>query len=134
MIVIDSSAIIAILLAEAEEPTFRHIIAQEEVLIGAPTVCETRKVLESRLPGHAGSMLKALITGGGIQITSFDEAMTEAAINAFSIYGKGFGHPAKLNFGDYLSYAVAKVYGLPLLFKGNDFIHTDLVPACGPSP
>ncbi len=54
-----------------------------------------------------------------------------AAYVAFVSYGKGSGHPARLNFGDVFSYALAKVRGLPLLFKGDDFSRTDIVPAVG---
>ena len=55
------------------------------------------------------------------------------AVDAFNRYGKGRGHPAQLNFGDCLSYAVARSRNLPLLFKGDDFARTDLVPAYGPA-
>jgi ribonuclease VapC len=55
--------------------------------------------------------------------------MYHIAGDAFSRYGKGRGHPAGLNYGDCLSYAVAKQLGIPLLFKGNDFIHTDITSA-----
>lgn len=58
-----------------------------------------------------------------------DAAQTEAAYSAFVAFGKGSGHPASLNFGDVFSYALAKVRGLPLLFKGADFSETDLVSA-----
>ncbi|MCJ2060686.1 type II toxin-antitoxin system VapC family toxin [Methylobacterium sp. J-048] len=133
MIAIDSSAIVAILLAEIEAKIFWHIIAQEEVLIGAPTLCETHMVLESRLRSHAGQAIEDFIADGAIRIAAFDRVMSQAAIDAFRLYGKGRGHPAKLNLGDCLSYAVAKVHAVPLLFKGNDFIHTDLVPAYNPA-
>lgn len=129
MIAIDSSAIVAILLAEPETESFWHVIAQEQVVIGAPTLCETQMVLESRLRSGAGQAVADVIAAGAIRTMAFDRAMSEAAIAAFKLYGKGRGHPAKLNFGDCLSYAVAKIHAVPLLFKGDDFIHTDLVPA-----
>lgn len=66
-------------------------------------------------------------------IAPFDNAMLNTALDAFACYGKGRGHPAQLNFGDCLSYAVAKTLALPLLFKGHDFGHTDVVPAYTPA-
>jgi len=67
----------------------------------------------------------------GATIVTFDNARLEAAAAAFHHCGKGGGHPAQLNLGEWLSYAFAKVHAVPLLFKGNAFPHTDLVPASG---
>ena len=64
-----------------------------------------------------------------VEVITFDETMAVIGIAAFDHYGKGRGHPAQLNFGDCLSYAVARSRNLPLLFKGDDFRRTDLVPA-----
>lgn len=133
MIAIDSSAIIAILLIEREAADFRRAIVAGGAVVGAPTLVETRLVLESRMPAHAERTLRAFLRDNGITITPFDAFMAEVAQDAFARYGKGRGHPAQLNFGDCLSYAVAKTLALPLLFKGHDFGHTDVAPAYAPA-
>lgn len=134
MLVLDTSAIFAILAAEPEEDIFLKLLTAESALIGAPTLVETRMVLESHAPGRAKDMLDRLVARKSITIVHFDVAMFEAASEAFVRFGKGRGHPAKLNLGDCLTYAVAKVHALPLLFKGNDFVHTDIEPAYRPAP
>ena len=68
-----------------------------------------------------------------IEIIPFDEAQMRMAIDANLRYGRGSGHPAQLNFGDCFAYALARSRNLPLLFKGDDFIHTDVVPALKPA-
>ncbi|MCJ2015065.1 type II toxin-antitoxin system VapC family toxin [Methylobacterium sp. J-076] len=133
MIALDSSAIVAILLGEPEASAFRGIVAQGRCLIGAPTLCEARMALNRRLRNRAAQALERIVADGHIEVVSFDETMSAIGIDAFNRYGKGRGHPAQLNFGDCLSYAVAKSRGLPLLFKGNDFGRTDLVPAYAPT-
>jgi ribonuclease VapC len=70
-----------------------------------------------------------MVTGAAIAIEPFDAPMSQAAFEAFRRYGKGQGHPAQLNILDCAAYALAKVRGEPLLFKGNDFEKTDIVPA-----
>lgn len=134
MIARDSSAILAILLQEPEEEPFERLIAGTRTVVGAPTLVETRLVLESHFPGTAESALRSFLAARSLTIVAFDAMMVEAAIRAFEQFGRGRGHPAKLNFGDCLSYAVAKTLGAPLLFKGYDFIHTDLVSAYTPEP
>jgi len=64
-----------------------------------------------------------------IELAPFDAAQLQAAQRASASYGKGTGHPAQLNFGDCMAYALAKVTGEPLLFKGDHFVHTDVEPA-----
>jgi ribonuclease VapC len=68
-----------------------------------------------------------------VSVIAFDQRHFDAATAALTRFGRGRGHPAQLNFGDCLAYAVAKVHGVPLLFKGNDFSETDLVSASGPT-
>jgi ribonuclease VapC len=134
MIALDSSAIIATILHEPEAPAFEKILVLERSIVGAPTLVETRIVLEGRLSDRAGIFLHRLVTERGITVVPFDPSMAEAAADAFRRYGKGRGHPACLNFGDCMAYAVASVMRLPLLFKGDDFVHTDIVPAHSPAP
>ncbi|MEL6060142.1 MULTISPECIES: type II toxin-antitoxin system VapC family toxin [unclassified Methylobacterium] len=131
MIALDTSAIVAIFLMEAEAPEFRRIVARGPVCVGAPTLVETQIVLERRFGTRAVGAVHRFLTVGAISVVPFDQTLFEAAVAAFSRYGKGSGHPARLNFGDCLAYAVAKCRFLPLLYKGNDFNHTDLEAATG---
>ena len=133
MIVLDSSAIVAVILREADAPALEKILILEDCVVGAPTLVETRMVLEGRMSSGAADLLQSLVAERGIAIIPFDAAMYAAAAEAFARYGRG-RHRAKLNFGDCLSYAVAAVMRLPLLFKGDDFVHTDIVPAYTPVP
>ena len=132
MIVLDSSAIVAIMLEEEEEEAFSEILGSNPAFVGAPTLVETRLVVDARLPA-AGDLLNKFLHDSAVTIVPFDAAMFVAAADAFTRYGRG-RHRARLNFGDCLSYAVASVMRLPLLFKGDDFVHTDIVPACASSP
>lgn len=133
MIALDSSAVVAIILDEPEAPKLKVIVSQRYCVIGAPTLCETRMALDRRLPGRAWQTLERFVADGRIEVVAFDDAMAVTGIAAFHRYGKGRGHPAQLNFGDCLSYAVARSRNLPLLFKGDDFARTDLVPAYDPA-
>lgn len=132
MIVLDSSAIVAIMLEEEEEEAFSEILGSNPAFVGAPTLVETRLVVDARLPA-AGDLLNKFLHDSAVTIVPFDAAMFVAAADAFTRYGRG-RHRARLNFGDCLSYAVASVMRLPLLFKGDDFVHTDIVPAYNPAP
>ena len=132
MIALDSSALVANALDEPEGRIFAEMIVRHRAIIGAPTLLETRMVLGSLMPTFADAFLDRLIAMPSIRTTNFGLDAFHAAADAFRRYGKGQGHIAYLNFGDCLAYAVAKVHAVPLLFKGNDFIHTDLVPAYAP--
>ena len=130
MIVVDSSALIAILRREPEADNFLHIIAEAEgCMLSSVTWLETSMVLAGRT-GDAESWteLDALISRARIQIVVQDRELAEAARTAFLNYGRG-RHPAALNLGDCASYALAKQRNLPLLFKGDDFARTDLQSA-----
>lgn len=134
MIAIDTSAIVAIVLGEPEAETFDALIAEHHVIIGTPTLVETRMVLGSLIPNFVDAFLNRLVARPSVLAVDFTLETYRAAADAFSRYGKGRGHAAQLNFGDCLSYAVAKTHALPLLFKGCDFVHTDIVPAHIPAP
>ncbi|WP_298952541.1 type II toxin-antitoxin system VapC family toxin [uncultured Methylobacterium sp.] len=130
MIVLDTSAIVAIALCEPEEDVFvQRIVAAGSALVGTPTLVETRMVLEGRLSAGVSEFLDGFLALPVIRPVAFTLDMHHAASAAFLRFGRGRGHPAKLNMGDCLSYAVGKVHDLPLLFKGDDFVHTDLTPA-----
>ena len=130
MIVVDTSALVAIVFAEPERDLFVHAIEQaDNVLISSVSVVETRMVVSGRRGQRAVVMLDDLLRLPVFETVSPDPAQTDAAYAAFVAYGKGSGHPAGLNFGDIFSYGLAKVRGLPLLFKGDDFSQTDIVSA-----
>ncbi|WP_431858306.1 type II toxin-antitoxin system VapC family toxin [Azospirillum sp.] len=127
--VIDSSAIIAILLGEPEGQALASKIASAtKRLMSASTALELTVVTEHRT-GLAGTdILARFLERSGITIVPFDAEQLAAAQVACRRYGKGH-HPAALNFGDCFSYALSKTSGLPLLFKGDDFARTDVIPA-----
>ncbi|MDX3104083.1 type II toxin-antitoxin system VapC family toxin [Nonomuraea angiospora] len=124
--IIDSSAVIAILLKEPGHEALMERLAEAEFAgIGAPTLVEASMVLCARVGVIGRSLLGRFLTEGEITVVDLTEDHWQVALDAFLRYGKG-RHPASLNFGDCLSYAVSKVSGLPLLCKGNDFPETDL--------
>ena len=124
--IVDSSAIIAILLKEpGYEPLRDHLAAAKQVSVGAPTVLESALVLSARL-GRAGKTLLArFLQEAEIEVVEFAADHWTVAADAFVAYGKG-RHPAGLNFGDCMTYAVAKLAEEPLLCLGDDFAATDL--------
>ena len=124
--IVDSSAVIAILLKEPGYERVRdRLAASERVGIGAPTVVESSLVLCSRL-GHAGKTLLArFLQEAEIEVVEFTADHWTVAADGFVAYGKG-RHRAALNFGDCMAYAVAKFAGEPLLCLGDDFPATDL--------
>ena len=124
--IVDTSAVIAILLKEpGYERLMERLATSEQVGIGAPSVLESSIVLCSRL-GHAGKTLLArLLQEAEIEVMSFSADHWTVAADAFIAYGKG-RHRAALNFGDCMTYAVAKLADQPLLCLGDDFPATDL--------
>ena len=130
MIVVDTSALVAIAFAEPERDAFVDIVHRSRrVLISTPTVLETRMVVHGRRGQRAVVLLDDLLRLPLFEKVPPGEAEMNAAYAAFVAYGKGSGHPAALNFGGVFSYALAKVRGLPLLFKGDDFAQTDVASA-----
>jgi len=130
VIVVDSSALIAILRREPEADSFLQVIVGAEgCLLSAVSLLETSMVMAGRTGDAARwAELDALIARADMQVVAQDAGLTEEARRAFLRYGKG-RHPAALNLGDCASYALAKARNLPLLFKGNDFPNTDLAAA-----
>ena len=127
--VVDSSALVSILLEEPKhEQLFDKAVDSEITLVGAPHALETVMVLSGRSSADARYQLAGLLRAIGAEIVPFTEEHYEAAVSAFLRYGKG-RHPAGLNFGACMSYAFARVSGLPLLFIGDDFSKTDITPA-----
>ncbi len=131
--VIDSSALVAILLREPEEAAFRTAILASTIrLIGTPSYLETAMVLIGRFGPASRSALDRLIAALHAEIVAFSPAQARIAVDAFLRFGKGRQHPAGLNFGDCCSYALAQEMNVPLLFKGTDFAATDIQPALVP--
>jgi ribonuclease VapC len=130
IIAIDSSALTAIVFDEPERRTFLDIVTHaQRVLISTPSVLETRMVVHGRRGERGVILLDDLLRLPLFEHVAPGSAEIQAVYAAFITYGKGSGHPAKLNFGDVFRYALAKVRNLPLLFKGKDFSRTDIVPA-----
>ena len=124
--VIDSSVLIAVLLMEPDAEQFLNILADaEELYISAVSLLETAMVIEYKKGQSGADKLDELLVELVPNIVEFDQNQASLARNAWRAYGKG-RHPAKLNFGDCCSYALAKQLNKPLLFKGNDFSQTDL--------
>ena len=124
--VIDPSAVLAILQREPESQHFATLIEADPVrLISAVSVLEAGMIAEVR-KGEAGALeLDNFILRGQIQTIFFDAEQADIARQAFRRFGKG-RHPAGLNFGDCAAYALASTRGEPLLFKGEDFSKTDI--------
>jgi ribonuclease VapC len=123
--VIDSSAIIAILSLEAEVEKFARAISSDPVrLLSAATMVEIGILLIAR-SDSAYQEFEQLVADIEIEIVPVDEQQSRIALDAFRRYGKG-RHPARLNYGDCFTYALAKLSGEPLLFKGEDFSKTDI--------
>lgn len=127
--VIDSSAIIAIILEEPAGAMLRSKLDNvKAVFVAAPTALEAAMVLTPRLKTDGSAVVLRFVAEIGAQIVPFADEHFREAYRAFDIYGKG-RHPAALNFGDCMAYAVAKLAELPLLFTGDDFAKTDVLAA-----
>ena len=124
--VIDTSAIVAIAFDEPEAPSFEERIADDPVrLISAATLLETAMVIETRLGARGGAELDLWLHKAGVEIVAVNSEQADIARRAWRHFGKG-RHPAGLNFGDCFSYALASLTQEPLLFKGADFVETDI--------
>ena len=125
--VIDTSAVVAILFDEDDRDRYAEAIETATTrLVSAVTRVELAFVVEGR-KHHAGrERLERFFAMTGTEIVAVTPQQATVAIDAFRRYGKGRRHPAQLNIGDCFSYALASATGHPLLFKGNDFVHTDI--------
>jgi ribonuclease VapC len=126
-VIVDASALIAILRKEPEERAFSEILNEaENLFISAATYLEISIVIDSRREPAMSRELDDLLDRFSIAIEPVTVEQAHIARQAYRDYGKGSGHPANLNFGDCFSYALARAKREPILFKGDDFIHTDL--------
>jgi len=128
-VIIDTSAIVSILLKESEHARlFDLLVGDPRPAASSATLVETGIVLSARLKEDARGLVARFLREAGIDVVPFGESHYSAAVDAWLRFGKG-RHPAALNFGDCLSYATASLAGEPLLCVGDDFRKTDLVLA-----
>lgn len=128
--IIDTSAIVAILRQEPEARRFAEAIEAAAVRrISATTYVEIGAVIDGGRDPVASRLVDELLATAGIVIEAVTVAQARIAREAYRDFGKGSGHPAGLNFGDCFAYALAKATGEPLLFKGDDFSRTDVAVA-----
>lgn len=133
MIAVDSSALVAILLEEPDAQRLQERLARESgAVLSVANYVETGQVLAQRKPDsieHTLADFHTFLRTGLIDLAPVDEAQARIALDARIKYGRGFGHRARLNYSDCFAYALAKTRNLPLLYKGDDFTHTDIVSA-----
>jgi len=126
-VLIDSSALLAIIFGEPEATRFVEVIAADDIrAVAAPALVEVTAVLLMRKWANGQAALHQLLEALDIDVVPMTASAAEIAQQAYARFGKGTGSPAVLNFGDCLAYGVAKDLREPLLFKGNDFPRTDL--------
>lgn len=127
--IVDTSALIAILRDEPEAAFCAMAIENAPVRrVSAANFLEAASVIDGSRDAIASRRFDDLVKEAGLVIEPVTEAQARIARDAYRDFGKGSGHPARLNFGDCFAYALAKATGEPLLFRGNDFTHTDVVP------
>ncbi len=128
--IVDTSALIAILRDEADADRYVTALAgATEPRISAATYLEAAIVVDANRDPVLSGRFDDLIAQAALRIEPVTEQQAHVARQAYRDFGKGSGHPAGLNYGDCFAYALARMSGDPLLFKGNDFSHTDVQPA-----
>jgi len=127
--VVDTSALVAVLLGEPERDAFIDVLVEaHDPLISTGTLLEASIVMQAKTGPDGVSDLDALLAAIAVRPVAVDAAQVSLARDAFGQFGKGRS-PAGLNYGDCFAYALAQTMGRPLLFKGADFAHTDVMPA-----
>jgi len=127
--ILDSSAIVSVIRKELGcEEMVARMSGASTLAVGAPTLVETAMVLFSELGRDPRPQLSRFLRELEVEVIPFTAEHYEVAVDAFEKFGKG-RHAAALNFGDCLTYAVARLSGLPLLYSGDDFSQTNLTPA-----
>ncbi len=125
--IVDSSAIVALLRQEPEADAIARILLKSSIsLIGTPTYLETCMVAVAGREEDTINDVNDVLARYNIRQIPFSTEASAVAVQAFLLYGKGRNSRARLNFGDCISYAMSKVEAMPLLFKGEDFGHTDV--------
>jgi ribonuclease VapC len=132
--IVDSSAVVAIC---TDEPGAADLLATawsaDHLQMSAPTLVETGIVIDQRSQRLASRRLDNLLAALAVRIAPFTEGQAKIARQAYRDYGRGSGHPARLNFGDCFAYALAIETDEPLLYQGEDFAHTDVRAAIRPA-
>jgi ribonuclease VapC len=129
-VVLDTSALVAILRAESDAAGFAGAIARASVRrLSAATYVEVGAVIDGSRDPVASRRLDELLEAMGAVLEAVTPSQAGIARAAYRDYGRGSGHPAGLDYGDCFAYALARELGEPLLFKGDDFSHTDVTPA-----
>ena len=135
LVIVDSSALVAILRGEPEANIFtQRIDAASHCRISAANYLEAAIVIDGARDPVLRRHFDEFLREGSFVIEPVTEEQARIAREAYRDYGRGSGHPARLNFGDCFAYALARVSGEALLFKGDDFIHTDITPALREAP
>jgi ribonuclease VapC len=125
--VVDTSAVVAFLQDEPEAGRIEEILDRAPDLhMSAFNAFECRTVLHVRYGARGAADFELFLARAGIVVEPFDDEQVEYAFAAYRRFGKGTGHPARLNLGDCAAYALAHSLGLPLLYKGDDFARTDI--------
>lgn len=128
--ILDRSALVAILRSEPDAADYAVAIEKAPIRrISAANFLETAIVIDGSRDDLASSGFDKLVGAAGLIIEPVTEEQARTARDAYRRFGRGSGHPAKLNYGDCFAYALSKATDEPLLFKGKDFPHTDIVPA-----
>lgn len=128
--IIDTSALIAILRDEGDASDMAHAIERAQVRrVSAASYLETAVVIDASRDPIASRRFDELVDTAELRVEPVTHDQARIARDAYRDFGKGSGHQAGLNFGDCFAYALAKSTGEALLFKGNDFGHTDVAPA-----
>jgi ribonuclease VapC len=129
-VIVDTSALLAVLIGDDDAHLYERAMTQSVPLrMSAGSWIEFTAVLVRRFPELSGDQPERLISEFGIVIMPVTIEQAQIGRAAYRVYGRGTMHRAALNFGDCFAYALAKATGEPLLFKGNDFTQTDIVPA-----
>jgi ribonuclease VapC len=130
-VIVDSSALVALLREEPGHVSLRNKIISADRLprMASPNFLETALVIDGKREPIASRKLDDLIKELEIEVVPFTAEHAKIAREAYRDFGKGSGHPARLNFGDSIAYALAKTEGQPLLYVGSDFAHTDIAAA-----
>lgn len=127
--IVDSSAVVAVLLRESRQEELAVKLDDAKVVaVGAPTLFEIGMVMVGVMGERGRGLVALFLESFEVEVIPFGEAHWQTAVEAFSRYGKG-RHPAKLNYGDCMSYATSRIAEEPLLYIGNDFAQTDIEAA-----
>lgn len=122
--IVDTSALMSVVNEESDAARYRAAMTDSEWVLSAGTLLEVEIVVRGRLGESGLAALRRIVARA--KVAPVDERQVVIASDAYARYGRGSNHPARLNYGDCFSYALAISRDEPLLFKGDDFIHTDV--------